>query len=89
MQKVRDDLGDWFGQDVVSKFMHLRTYRIPFAQPRQAPPTDLRKGAIVSEAKHLYVCGDHRTAATLEGAIVSGLDAAEAIIRPQHPHGRH
>jgi predicted NAD/FAD-dependent oxidoreductase len=80
VQAVRGDLARWFGGDRVNKFKHLRTYRIPFAQPSQDPPTDLRKPA--SAGPGLFVCGDHRTAATLEGAIVSGLDAAKAILSP-------
>lgn len=78
VQKVRSDLAAWFGESTVSKLRHLKTYRIPFAQPAQEPPTNLRQSAVAGEG--LFVCGDHRTAATLEGAIASGLDAAAAVL---------
>jgi predicted NAD/FAD-dependent oxidoreductase len=78
VQAVIQDLARWFGEEAVKKFKHLKTYRIPFAQPSQAPPTDLCKSA--SAGPGLFVCGDHRTAATLEGAIVSGLRAADSVL---------
>lgn len=77
-QAVREDLSRWFGGDCVTAMELLRIYRIPFAQPSQEPPTDLKKGAIVGGS--VFVCGDHRTAATLEGAISSGRDAAQALL---------
>lgn len=44
----------------------------------QAPPTNLERPVSLGEG--LYVCGDHREAATLEGALRSGLRAADAIL---------
>ena len=35
--EVRGQLGDWFGP-AVKDWRHLRTYRIPYALPRQTPP---------------------------------------------------
>lgn len=32
---VRREAAEWFGADSVSSWRHLRTYRIPFAQPNQ------------------------------------------------------
>lgn len=45
----------------------------------QMPPTNLQRS--VKLGKSLYVCGDHREAATLEGALRSGKRAAEAILQ--------
>jgi phytoene dehydrogenase-like protein len=72
--------GEWFGKDKVEggKWRHLKTYRIPFAQPGQAPPTDLSRPVALGEG--VYVCGDHRASATLEGALLSGRAAAEAVL---------
>ena len=44
---VRRELASWFGEAQVGRWRHLRTYRIPYAQPPQAPPTDLRKPVAV------------------------------------------
>jgi predicted NAD/FAD-dependent oxidoreductase len=78
MQAVRSDLERWFGPSTTSSMKLLKVYRIPFAQPHQEPPTDLQQKAALGEG--LYVCGDHRTAATLQGAIESGLAAAAAVL---------
>lgn len=44
----------------------------------QAPPTNLFRQ--ISLGDGLYVCGDHRCAATLDGALKSGRLAAEAVL---------
>ena len=44
----------------------------------QEPPTDLLRP--VQLGGRLYVCGDHRDHATLDGALKSGRRAAEALI---------
>lgn len=63
----------------VSAWRHLRTYRIPFAQPPQSPPTDFQRP--VALGKGLFVAGDHRGAATLEGALAVGVRAADEAAR--------
>ena len=63
----------------VSGWRHLRTYRIPFAQPPQSPPTDFQRP--VALGKGLFVAGDHRGAATLEGALAVGVRAADEAAR--------
>jgi predicted NAD/FAD-dependent oxidoreductase len=75
---ARAELSEWFGPDQVKPWRHLRTYRIPFAQPNQAPPTDFRRPVALGGG--LFVCGDHRDSATFEGALVSGRRAAEALL---------
>lgn len=76
--KVLKELSEWFGGSVVGSWKHLRTYRIRFAQPDQSPPTDLRKHPRIGSG--VYVCGDHRTSATFDGALVSGREAAEVLL---------
>lgn len=78
VDKVKAELGGWFGAGEVAGWQHLRTYRIPFAQPNQAPPTDLFRPVALGGG--LYVAGDHRTTATLDGALKSGRLAAEAVL---------
>nr|XP_043619934.1 15-cis-phytoene desaturase, chloroplastic/chromoplastic [Erigeron canadensis] len=77
--KVIEELSSWFGPEVARSWKYLRTYRVKFAQPNQCPPTDLMKNPKVGVG--LYVCGDHRTSATFDGALVSGRKAAEALLK--------
>ncbi|PKA51306.1 Polyamine oxidase 3 [Apostasia shenzhenica] len=78
-QVVRE-LAGWFGPEEVGSWRLLRTYRIRFAQPEQTPPTELT-GKEARVADRVYVCGDHWSSATFDGALVSGRRAAEALIR--------
>ena len=79
--KVRSELRVWFGADEVTeqKWKHLKTYRIPFAQPSQQVPTNLNRDVRLNDGR-TYVCGDHRSPATFDGAMRSGRLAAEAVI---------
>ena len=79
-ETVRAELSEWFGREHTDTWRHLRTIRIPHAQPRQCPPSNLRRPVRAGGLKGLYVCGDHRESATLEGAICSGRRAAEAFL---------
>jgi len=75
---VREQLRGWFGAQV-DVWRRLAVYRIPFALPAQPPavlataqrPARLRAG--------LFVCGDHRDTASIQGAMVSGRRAAAAV----------
>ena len=77
-RKARVQLGEWFGP-AVAGWRLLRVYRIRHALPSQPVgalepwerPVKLRDG--------LYVCGDHRDNASINGAMVSGRRAAEAV----------
>ncbi len=70
---------NWFGK-VVCTWQLLRSYRITHAQPLQLPgaleppqrPVRIRPG--------IYVCGDHRDNASINGALLSGTRAAEAVL---------
>lgn len=75
---IRERLGHWFGRTVRS-WRHLRTYRIPFALPSQPPGWLDPPERPVRLAAGLYVCGDHRDNASIQGAMVSGRRAAEAV----------
>lgn len=73
---VRDQLRAWFGP-VVDRWRHLRTDVIAHAQPVQMPPfSPLRS---VRHAPGVYVCGDHRDTASIQGALFSGRRAADAV----------
>ena len=76
--KVRQELMGWFGE-CVAKWCHLRTDLIPEALPEQTPKALKHKLGYIQQ-KGIYVCGDHTTSASIEGAVISGKRAAEAII---------
>ncbi|CAA6658783.1 unnamed protein product [Spirodela intermedia] len=85
--EVAAELGGWFGAAEVAGWRHLRTYRIPFAQPDQSPQTELT--AVDPRAGGgVYLCGDHMRSATFDGALVSGRVAAEALIGDRFPSGK-
>lgn len=62
-----------------SKWELVATYRIPHALPAMLPPLQLRQP--VRLAKTLFVAGDHRDTASVQGAIVSGRRAAAAVLQ--------
>jgi phytoene dehydrogenase-like protein len=71
---VRAQMNRWFGA-AVADWRHLRTYRIPDALPALSPtPRSVRTG------DGLYVCGDHRESASLQGAMAAGRRCAEAVL---------
>ncbi len=76
---VRRQLLRWFGRGV-KDWRPLAIYRIPHAQPDQVPPGIPVEQLPVRVSPGLYVCGDHRDNASINGALVSGRRAAEAIL---------
>jgi predicted NAD/FAD-dependent oxidoreductase len=79
VDSVRDQLADWFGEAVRS-WRGLKTYAIDYALPRQAPPALAIPEREVRVRRGLYICGDHRDNASIQGAMVSGRRAAEALL---------
>lgn len=78
--QVVAELEAWFGRDV-REWRHLRTERIAQALPEQAPGVGL-VGPGFRECGGVFVCGDHLWSASIEGAIISGLRTADAILKP-------
>jgi len=78
-QAVRLFLQSWFGSQV-NGWRHLRTDHIHHA----LPPIDLlspgNRTASPRVAADLYLCGDYRENGTLDGALLSGRKAAEAVL---------
>ena len=72
---VKKELHAWFGEQV-QDWRHLRTDLIRQALPEQPPnhssPGYLRLGPT-------WLCGDHTTTASIEGAIISGTRTATAV----------
>ena len=80
LDEVRVQLGEWFGT-AVQDWRHLRTYSIPYALPTQTPPALNAPQRSVRWRPGIYVCGDHRDNASIQGAMVSGRRAAEAVLK--------
>jgi phytoene dehydrogenase-like protein len=78
--RVLAELEAWFGA-TVRDWRHLRTYRIERALPRQAAGSGFTGPGFRQEAG-VYLCGDHLWSASIEGAIISGLRTADAILKP-------
>jgi hypothetical protein len=75
---IRTQLQGWFG-DAVDDWRHLRTYRIADALPAQAPPSLEPGDRRVRLAPGLFVCGDHRETASIQGALASARRGAQAV----------
>lgn len=77
---VRQQLEAWYGPEV-RQYRHLRNYYIENALPEQTSlqPQDPRHAT--RKAPGLYVCGDYCENASINGAMLSGRHAAEAILR--------
>ncbi len=75
---VRAHLSRIYGVDT-TRWESVATYDLPAALPSSAPPMGrFRKPVRLDEG--LYVCGDHRDSASIQGALVSGRRAAEAVL---------
>lgn len=74
---VRAQLQEWYGLEV-AQWTHLRTDHIANALPLQSPPSLDPVVKPVKVTEGLFVCGDHTTIASIEGAITSGQRAADA-----------
>lgn len=74
---VREQLTQWWGPQVAS-WRHLATYRIAHGQPTQLPPFRPKKRVDLGHG--LFVCGDHRDTASIQGALFSGRRCGEAVV---------
>lgn len=77
--RVRAQMERWFGPEVRT-WQHLRTDRIPHALPDQTPPALAEPHKAVRVRPGLYVAGDHRENGSIQGAMVAGRRAAEAVL---------
>ena len=81
-QSVRAQLTDWFGTQV-AQWRYLRCYRILHALQGQLPEMLETNPGTVRIRDGLFICGDHRENATINGAMLSGRRAAEAILQTE------
>jgi predicted NAD/FAD-dependent oxidoreductase len=64
-------------------WQHVATYPIRYALPAMLPPLETRQPVALGE--WLFVAGDHRDTASIQGAMVSGRRAADAVLRHLGP----
>ncbi|MBU6451940.1 MAG: NAD(P)/FAD-dependent oxidoreductase [Cyanobacteria bacterium REEB67] len=84
IESVLKQMAHWFGEEQVGEWRHLKTYRLHHALPDQTPPwlePPTRSVRLASDnaRQSIYVCGDHRDNASINGALASGRRAALAI----------
>jgi len=80
-QVVREQMRSWFGESVVSKWRHLRTYQIRHAQP-ESRQLRLGEGPLASVIQPgLYRCGDWCEHVSINGALLSGRRCAAAVMK--------
>ncbi len=76
---VRAHLNNWFGKSVVETWRYLKSYHVYNALPDQSPPT--QKSTYEPVQPGIFACGDFRELGFINGALVSGRKAAEAVIK--------
>ena len=76
---VRQHLARLYGVDT-SRWQHVRAYDLPEALPAMTPPMRRFRRPVRLE-QGLFVCGDHRDASSIQGALVSGRRAATAALK--------
>jgi hypothetical protein len=76
---VRAHLATTYGVDT-ARWQHVARYDVPVGLPDQSPPMGRFRKPVRLEPG-LYVCGDHRDSASIQGALVSGRRAATAVLQ--------
>lgn len=83
--RARDQLTRWF-DSTTRDWELLRTDVIAHGQPLQRPP--LHPKQRVALGGGVFVCGDHRDTASIQGALFSGERTAVAVVRHLHHRDR-
>ena len=76
--RLREELAAWFGP-AARHWEHLRTYRIAAALPVYPPGQPPRQPLVLAE--NLYRCGDWASYPSLNGALATGREVAELIVK--------
>lgn len=75
---IREQLAWLYGLPT-NKWELIASYPIPYALPAMAPPFELKRP--VRTGSGIYVAGDHRDTSSIQGALVSGRRAAQAVLK--------
>jgi phytoene dehydrogenase-like protein len=76
---VRRQAATWFGA-AARDWKHLATVAVPRALPDESPAARRARPRSPVVAPGLFVCGDHVASASINGALVSGRQCAEAVL---------
>lgn len=77
-RSARATFRSWWGA-AVDDWEPVRTYRIEHGQPTQPVPFSPKQPVELRDG--VFVCGDHRDTASIQGAMYSGRRCAEALLR--------
>jgi phytoene dehydrogenase-like protein len=77
---VRAHMRKWFGP-VVNSWRTLGGYPLPRALPQQRHAEWEQSPVRLAGSGGVYMCGDYRETASIQGALASGRRAAEAVIK--------
>ena len=80
---VQEELSTWFGPEAKT-WDHLKTYHIAHALPEQLPTSSSQNQPKIVSSRNVIITGDHCATASIEGALTSGIQAANHLI--QRPH---
>ena len=79
--EVRESLARMHGTGT-SAWELIATYDLPHALPAMTAPHSMRKPVRLSaNGETVYVAGDHRDTSSIQGALVSGRRAAQAVVQ--------
>jgi protoporphyrinogen oxidase len=78
-ETVRGHMRKWFGP-VVDSWRLLRSYPLARALPQQRHAEWEQSPVRLAGSGGVYMCGDYRETASIQGALASGRRAAEAVI---------
>ena len=78
-EAVKRQAAGWCGT-AVDGWRHLATVDVPRALPDESPAARRSRPASARLAAGLWICGDHCSAASINGALGSGRRCAEAIL---------
>jgi len=82
--EIRRQASGWFGT-AVRDWRPLVTVHVPAALPGETPADRARRQIDPALAPGLFLCGDHCSSASINGALESGRRCAEAVLEGDHP----
>ena len=78
IEAVKEQAGGWFGKGAAA-WRHLATVPVPQALPDESPAARRLRPPAARLADGLFICGDHCTTASINGALASGRRCAAAM----------
>jgi len=80
LEAATEQLSGWFGHPTVARWRYLDTKKVEGALPVFEPGRFERGGQPPKLDSGMFVCGDYRESPSIQGALVSGRKAAEAVL---------